>query len=172
MLAGWFTTACSVTAENKSTRGVLTKAEQEIKAKLANCNGSWYTELPDYGILEMKDISFRVVKESLTPADKANNIDWKGLIIVEAKLWRSHFAWQGWGQWADGQLMYGSPGERGAPLTDPRKVSIDHIHGVPLWGGLFRKPPVFSVSMVNGNLRWQNDFLAYIKKMECASIPK
>lgn len=86
-------------------------AQQLWQTIFAKCGDSYYFRFDDGDLMQLKDVSFDIVPESLSRADQANGVWWRGYALagsVLEKHWsrpqahNSDVASKGWDKWADG----------------------------------------------------------------------
>lgn len=147
---------------------VLAAARREIQSKLLHYDNSWYGYLYFTGdrparLVEIKGLSMSMERSSpLSPADKANGIQWQGAIVVEGEMYRTMNVdfergnqevrlTGSWSDWKDGS----------------RNTSLGRV-GVALffdWEGLI------ALTVRNGRWEWRvND--ADKPNVDPARIPK
>jgi predicted nucleic acid-binding Zn ribbon protein len=148
--------------QDRMSKEIITKTKKEIESRLLFCNGSWY----GYGasrILEMKGISLEVKPNEITKADRANGIDWKGQILVEADLYREYDG-KKWREWKEGRLFKNFIGasQGGVPLFIS-VLDLFYYHGLYY----------FELTIQNGQWQWDRHLIDAKKpNFDCNNIPK
>ncbi|MDD5037089.1 MAG: hypothetical protein PHE55_20370 [Methylococcaceae bacterium] len=139
------------------TKEAQKTAEQTVFERLQQCGDSWYLKRDDQGNAygEIKSPSVKVDSENVTDVDKANGIEWKGRMLVVAKMYRTINKSNGASQsnWEDGasgvQFFYGQAFGGLDPSGKARWISFGRQNGewvfdrdptwMGMWGGLPEK---------------------------------
>lgn len=146
-------------AATDSGGAILTQARKEIEAKLLYLNESWYGyEMNPFGgrpqrLVEMKGLSIKAKANGLDAADKANGIEWRGVIRIECEVYRTVpvtidreskavRVTGTWGEWRNG-------GERDA-------AAGNMIGGVPVFvvDPMRAASPMLDLTIRNGRWEW------------------
>lgn len=150
--------ACSLEDE------ILSRARKDIENRLLHCGYSWYgtggRSQFQGGVIEMKGLSIQLLPATLSNADRANGITWKGRVVVEAELYREYDS--GWRDWQDGS--YRTSGWTGEKQSVPLFLSgFTHFFETT--------PGVFPLTVRNGEFAWP-DYVASASKptVDCATI--
>lgn len=136
---------------------ILSAVMFELENKLLHCGDAWYGWGGGSGdfrgtILELKDISVEVKPYELSKADRANGIEWKGLVFIKCDLYREHVGKE-WGKWKDGS-------------GGVRIFQIGFLQ-------MTEEPGVVSLVIENGEWHWSSYFSNAEKpNYTCKNIPK
>ena len=73
------------------TDSVTAQARREIESKLLHIEDSWYgydLSYP-YDLVQMKGLSIETAAYDLDAADKANGIEWRGVVRIQSEIYRT-----------------------------------------------------------------------------------
>ena len=153
-------TGCSQNDQTTSLVG------QEIQNRLLSCGDSLYApggiNFGSDGIVEMKDLTIKSEIKELSDADKANGIEWKGTVIVEAKTYREYSKRNGWEEWKSGTLEGNTNFRKQTVPIFTTSMSI-----------LAGNPGLFWVEKKNGKLELPKNLSSAQKiSFNCDNLPK
>lgn len=122
--------------EDSATKEAQTAAEGAVYDRITKCEESYFLKVDDNNYIEIRGISMSVTPEEVTDVDKANGVEWKGGVLVAAKMYRTLQTFSDGkvsnGEWRDGSA--GIPGFSGLttfhdPSGEDRKLGFRKVNG-------------------------------------------
>jgi hypothetical protein len=80
------------------------QAKKLVGEHIIRCGDSWYTYFHNESFIrELREVRFEVISHDLSPADRANGVEWDGEVTFGADKYRRYDSrsrsWAEWNQW-------------------------------------------------------------------------
>jgi hypothetical protein len=170
--------ACPSLMEPAIKREARAKAQEWWDASVSRCGGDYYTkimrddivmagrvfEIEDKPPIQFKPVTYELLEEPITEADRLNGVEWKGYATFPTKLTFRYYDSRNkkWSSWREGTIIY-QPNE----LRELRNKIIGRELDAPLIQELRKEKGKWNYERGDSEKDTAN-----LAKPNCSEIPK